>query len=53
MTSLGNNARLFAGPYRREKLRWLFETVLECARWLRSNTYRRRTDKDRPDKRAG
>ena len=31
MTSLGNNAHLFAKPHRREELRWLFETVLECA----------------------
>jgi hypothetical protein len=30
MTSLGNNAHLFAKPHRREELRWLFETVLEC-----------------------
>jgi hypothetical protein len=30
MTSLGNNAHLFAKPHRRERLRWLFETVLEC-----------------------
>lgn len=30
MTSLGNNAHLFAKPGRREKLRWLFETVLSC-----------------------
>jgi hypothetical protein len=30
MTSLGNNAHLFAKPNRREELRWLFETVLEC-----------------------
>ena len=30
MTSLGNNAHLFAKPDRREQLRWLFETVLEC-----------------------
>lgn len=30
MTSLGNNAHLFAKPQRREELRWLFETVLEC-----------------------
>jgi hypothetical protein len=30
MTSLGNNAHLFARPYRRDELRRLFETVLEC-----------------------
>ncbi len=30
MTSLGNNAHLFARPQRREELRWLFETVLGC-----------------------
>jgi len=30
MTSLGNNAHLFAKPYRRDELRWLFEAVLEC-----------------------
>lgn len=30
MTSLGNNAHLFAKPQRRAELRWLFESVLEC-----------------------
>jgi len=30
MTSLGNNVHLFARPNRREELRRLFETVLEC-----------------------
>ena len=30
MTSLGNNAHLFAKPGRRDQLRWLFESVLEC-----------------------
>ena len=30
MTSLGNNAHLFAKPGRREELRRLFETVLDC-----------------------
>ena len=28
--SLGNNAHLFAKPHRREQLRRLFESVLEC-----------------------
>ena len=30
MTSLGNNAHLFAKPHRREELRRLFEGVLDC-----------------------
>ncbi|HET7739081.1 MAG TPA: hypothetical protein VFL67_00340, partial [Mycobacterium sp.] len=30
MISLGNSAHLFARPHRREELRWLFDTVLEC-----------------------
>jgi hypothetical protein len=28
--SLGNNAHIFARPTRREALKWLFETVLQC-----------------------
>lgn len=30
MTALGNNAHIFARPARREALKRLFETVLEC-----------------------
>ena len=30
MTALGNNVHIFARPLRREALKWLFETVLEC-----------------------
>jgi hypothetical protein len=30
MTALGNNVHIFARPTRREALKWLFETVLQC-----------------------
>jgi len=30
MTTLGNNAHIFAQPHRREQLRWCFGTVLGC-----------------------
>ena len=30
MISLGNNVHIFARPTRREALKWLFETVLQC-----------------------
>ncbi len=30
MIALGNNVHIFARPARREALKWLFETVLQC-----------------------
>jgi hypothetical protein len=30
MIALGNNVHIFARPPRREALKWLFETVLQC-----------------------
>ena len=30
MLALGNNVHIFARPIRRDALKWLFETVLEC-----------------------
>jgi len=30
MTTLGNNAHIFARPHRRDELRRLFETTLQC-----------------------
>ena len=30
MIALGNNVHIFARPMRRDALKWLFETVLQC-----------------------
>ena len=30
MIALGNNVHIFARPIRRDALKWLFETVLQC-----------------------